>query len=205
MPHLPRRSPPSWRLAARLRISDLNLGNFDADDCYEALDYLLLQQSIIESRLVSAHIGEGSMLLYYLSSSYMEGTKCPLALYGYSRDKKRHKLQVEYGVLATKEGPPLAVKVFPGNTSDLASASEIVEDLKTSHNLNKVTIAGDRGMFSIANIDKVHIVDPDYLYVSALRSTQTRLLVEQGSIQLGLFDEVDLVVIFPTQTMPVRG
>ena len=175
--------------------SDLNLGNFDADDCYEALDHLLLQQSIIESRLVSAHIGEGSMLLYYLSSSYMEGTKCPLALYGYSRDKKRHKLQIEYGVLATKEGLPLAVKVFPGNTSDLALASEIVEDLKSTHNLNKVIIVGDRGMFSKANIDKVHKVDPDYLYISALRSTQIRLLVEQGSIQLGLFDEVDLVEI----------
>ena len=94
-------------------------------------------------------------------------------------------------VLATKEGLPLAVKVFPGNTSDLASASEIVEDLKTSHNLNKVTIAGDRGMFSIANIDKVHIVDPDYPYISALRSTQTRFLIEKGSIQLELFDELD--------------
>ena len=182
-------------LATTTLPSDLNLGDFDADDCYEALDYLLSQQSAIESRLVSAHIGEGSMLLYDLSSSYMEGSKCPLARYGYSRDKKRHKLQIEYGVLATKEGLPLAVKVFPGNTSDLASFSEIVEDLKSTHNLTKVIIVGDRGMFSTANIDKLHHLDPGYLFISALRSTQIRSLVEQGSIQLGLFDEVDLMEI----------
>lgn len=182
-------------LSSTTLVDDLDLGELDSDRLYEALDYLLGQQSAIEQKLVKSHIGEGSMLLYDLSSSYMEGSKCPLSRYGYSRDKKRGKLQIEYGVLAAKEGLPLAVKVFPGNTSDLSSFSSVVEDLKTTHNLTKIIIVGDRGMFSSANIDKLQQVDPSYLYISALRSSQIRSLVEQGAIQLGLFDELDLLEI----------
>ncbi|EQD32592.1 Transposase, IS4 family protein, partial [mine drainage metagenome] len=125
----------------------------------------------------------------------MEGTKCPLAHYGYSRDKKKNKLQIEYGVIATKEGLPLGVKVFNGNTSDLASFRSVIEDIKTTHKLDKLIVIGDRGMFSATNIDKFHQVDPDYLYISALRSQQIRSLVESDAIQLGLFDDTDLFEI----------
>ncbi len=135
------------------------------------------------------------MLLYDLSSSYMEGTKCPLSRYGYSRDKKRGKLQIEYGVVATPEGLPLAVKVFPGNTSDLASLRAVTEELKKTHNLTKIVIVSDRGMFSTTNIKHLNELDPSYLYVSALRSVQIRQLVGDGYVQLGLFDESNLFEI----------
>ena len=174
---------------------DLDLGNYDVDDFYAALDYLFDNQVAIEKRLVKKHISNGSMLLYDLSFSYMEGTKCSLSRFGYSRDKKRGKLQIEYGVLATKEGLPLAVRVFDGNTSDLASFRSVIDEIKNTHCLERVVIVGDRGMTSAANIEKLHQVDPSYLYVSALRSPQIKALVNQGSIQLGLFDSVDLVEI----------
>ena len=174
---------------------DLGIDVTGVDNYYETLDRLGANQDSIESYLIKAHLGEGSMLLYDLSSSYMEGTKCPLSHYGYSRDKKRGKLQIEYGVLATTTGLPLGVRVFPGNTSDLASFRSVVDDLKQTHGLTKVIVVGDRGMFSAAYIAHLAQLDSSYLYVSALRSTQIRSLINDGAIQLGLFDETDLFEI----------
>ena len=133
--------------------------------------------------------------MYDLSSSYMEGTKCPLSRYGYSRDKKGGKLQIEYGVVATRAGLPLAVSVFDGNTSDLTSFRSVIEQIKTTHDLKELTLVGDRGMFSTFNIERLHELDPNYLYITAIRSSQIRSLVERGAIQLGLFDDTDLVKI----------
>ncbi len=192
---------PSSKLASVNYLSsstladDLGISDCDVNDYYSALDWLLEKQTQIESSLIKSHLSTGSMLLYDLSSSYMEGTKCPLAHYGYSRDKKRNKLQIEYGVITTKEGLPLGVKVFNGNTSDLASFRSVIEDIKTTHKLEKLIVVGDRGMFSTTNIAKLHEVDPSYLYVSALRSQQIRALVESDAIQLGLFDDTDLFEI----------
>ena len=192
---------PSSKLASVNYLSnstladELGISGCDVDDYYSALDWLLDKQDQIESFLIKSHLGTGSMLLYDLSSSYMEGTKCPLSHYGYNRDKKKGKLQIEYGVIATREGLPLGVKVFDGNTSDLASFRSVVEDIKTTHKLDKLIVIGDRGMFSAANIDKLHQIDPSYLYISALRSGQIRSLVESGAIQLGLFDDTDLFEI----------
>ncbi|MGC9156510.1 MAG: IS1634 family transposase, partial [Ferrimicrobium sp.] len=174
---------------------DLGIEVTDVDRYYETLDWLGANQERIESALIRDHLGEGSMLLYDLSSSYMEGTKCPLAHYGYSRDKKRGKLQIEYGVLATTTGLPLGVRVFPGNTSDLASFRSVVDDLAQTYGLAKIIIVGDRGMFSAANISHLAELDPSYLYVSALRSTQIRSLINDGAIRLGLFDATDLFEI----------
>jgi len=171
---------------------DLAISVTGVDDYYETLDWLRRHQNAIESRLIRDHTKVGSMLLYDLSSSYMEGSKCPLSHYGYSRDKKRGKLQIEYGVVATPEGLPLAVRVFPGNTSDLASFRSVTEELKKTYNLTKIVIVGDRGMFSATNIKHLNELDPSYLYVSALRSVQIRQLVENDYIQLGLFDENNL-------------
>ena len=192
---------PSSKLASVRYLSnstladELGVSDCDVNDYYSALDWLLERQNQIESSLIKSHLATGSMLLYDLSSSYKEGTKCPLAHYGYSRDKKKNKLQIEYGVIATKEGLPLGVKVFNGNTSDLASLRSVIEDIKTTHKLDKLIVIGDRGMFSATNIDKLHQVDPDYLYISALRSQQIRSLVESDAIQLGLFDDTDLFEI----------
>ena len=174
---------------------DLGITGGDVDDYYSALDWLGSNQDAIESHLIKSHLKEGSMLLYDLSSSYMEGTKCPLSRYGYSRDKKRGKLQIEYGVVATTTGLPLAVRVFDGNTSDPASFRSVVDDLAKTHKLTKVVIVGDRGMFSSANISHLGKLDPSYLYVSALRSTQIRSLIQDGAIQLELFDDTDLAEI----------
>ena len=192
---------PSSKLAAVDYISEstladeLGVGGCDVDDYYSALDWLKDQQSSIESKLIKSHLSSGSMLLYDLSSSYMEGTKCPLSRYGYSRDKKRGKLQIEYGVVTTRAGLPLAVKVFDGNTSDLTSFRSVIEQIKTTHGLKELTLVGDRGMFSTFNIEKLHELDPNYLYITAIRSSQIRSLVETGAIQLGLFDDTDLFEI----------
>jgi transposase len=182
-------------LATTTLPGDLGINVSGVDDYYETLDWLGRHQKAIESRLIRAHTEAGAMLLYDLSSSYVEGTKCPLAKYGYSRDKKRGKLQIEYGVIATPTGLPLAVRVFPGNMSDLASFRSVTEELKSTYHLTKIVIVGDRGMFSTKNIEHLAEVDPSYLHVSALRSSEIRQLVDGGYIQLGLFDENDLFEI----------
>ncbi len=182
-------------LSSSTLADDLGISDCDVNDYYSALDWLLDKQTQIESSLIKSHLSTGSMLFYDLSSIYMEGTKCPLSHYGYSRDKKRNKLQIEYGVITTKEGLPLGVKVFNGNTSDLASFRSVIEDIKTTHKIDKLIVVGDRGMFSTTNIAKLHEVDPSYLYVSAIRSQQIRALVESDAIQLGLLDDTDLFEI----------
>src|SRR5882762_8601319 len=163
----------------------------DEDDLYAAMDWLLERQPAIERKLAARHFGEGSLALYDLSSSYFEGTHCPLGKIGYSRDGRKNKLQVNYGLMTTREGCPTAVSVYEGNTSDTQTLMPQVAKLRESFGLERVVLVGDRGMISHKAIGELKEID-GMAWITALKSGQIRGLVDAGALQLGLFDERNL-------------
>ena len=126
-----------------------------------------------------------------MSSSYFEGTHCPLGKIGYSRDGKKNKLQVNYGLMTTRQGCPISVSVYEGNTSDTKTLMPQVMKLKESFGLERVVLVGDRGMISHKAIGELKDID-GLAWITALKSGQIRGLVEAGALQLGLFDERNL-------------
>src|SRR5262249_49695800 len=138
------------------------------------------------------------MALFDLSSSWLEGRCCPLAARGYSRDGKKGKLQIEYGLLTDPEGRPVAVRVLPGNTGDPAAFTQIVTAIQEKHGLEKMVMVGDRGMITSARIQALNAAGADgaeppggaYSWITALRAPAIRkLMAEDGPLQLSLFDE----------------
>ncbi len=180
---------------ARDSLADtLELGPCDEDDLYEAMDWLLERQENIEKRLAKRHLKEGTLVMYDLTSVYVEGRECPLAQYGYSRDGKRGKRQIEFGLLCDAEGCPIAVEVFDGNTADPKTVGPQIEKLRNRFGLSKVVLVGDRGMLTEARIrDEVKPAGLDW--ISALRKPAIRSLMEAGAIQTSLFDERDLIEV----------
>ena len=180
---------------ARDSLADtLELGPCDEDDLYEAMDWLLKRQENIEKRLAKRHLKEGTLVMYDLTSVYVEGSHCPLAQYGYSRDGKRGKPQIEFGLLCDAEGCPVAVEVFEGNTADPNTVSTQIDKLRNRFGLSKVVLVGDRGMLTEARIrDEVKPAGLDW--ISALRKPAIRSLMEAGAIQTSLFDERDLIEV----------
>jgi len=179
---------------------DLGIEAASADDAYAAMDWLEARQDAIEARLARRHLAPEAnpsrMALFDLSSSWMEGRRCPLSARGYSRDGKKGKLQIEYGLLTDPEGRPVAVRVFPGNTGDPAAFTEIVSVVRDKFGLKKMVMAGDRGMITTARIDALKELDGDYGWITALRSPAIRkLMADDGPLQLSLFDEQDLAEI----------
>lgn len=172
----------------------LGLEETGEDDLYAAMDWLLQRQGAIEGRLAKRHLAEGTLVLYDLTSVYLEGRKCPLAQRGHSRDGKRGKLQVEFGLLCDGGGCPVAVEAFDGNTSDPMTLGAQIEKLKGRFGLKRVVLVGDRGMLTEARIREE--VEPAGLdWISALRAPAIRALVESGAVQMSLFDETDLVEV----------
>ena len=172
--------------------SVLELGEIDEDDLYAAMDWLLERQDRIERRLAKRHLQDGALVLYDLTSSYLEGRHCALAKHGYSRDGKRGKLQIEFGLLCNHEGCPVAVEVFDGNTADPMTVGAQIDKLRQRFGLKRVVLVGDRGMLTEARIREE--VEPAGLdWISALRSSAIRQLVASGTLQMSLFDETDLV------------
>jgi hypothetical protein len=165
-----------------------------ADDLYAAMDWLLERQPHIEKQLAKKHLRGGVLVLYDLSSSYVEGRHCPLAKRGYSRDRKRGTLQIEYGVVTDAEGRPVAVEVFAGNTSDPATVATQIKKIKQRFSLTDVVLVGDRGMLTAARIEEVKEAG-GIEWVTSLRSPQIRALMDAGAIQMSLFDERSLVAI----------
>jgi hypothetical protein len=158
-----------------------------------AMDWLLSRQERIERSLARRYLSEGGFVLYDLSSSYLEGRRCPLAALGYSRDGKRGKLQVNYGLTCSPEGRPVAVEVFDGALHDDKTLPSALERIKQRFRIERVVVCGDRGMITEANIDtlKQHGFD----WITALRAPQLRSLVNGGALQLSLFDERNLAEI----------
>ena len=163
----------------------------DADDLYAAMDWLLEHQSGIERKLAARHFNEGALALYDLSSSYFEGTHCPLGRIGYNRDRKKNKLQVNYGLLTTRAGCPIAISVYPGNTADAKTLLPVVAKLRDAFGLERLVLVGDRGMISHKAIGELKTLE-GLAWITALKSTQIRTLLESGALQLGLFDERNL-------------
>lgn len=163
----------------------------DEDDLYAAMDWLLERQGHIERKLAARHLQHGALALYDLTSSYFEGTHCPLAKIGHSRDGKKNKLQVNYGLLTTREGCPVAVSVYEGNTADATTLMPQLSKLREDFSLKQVVLVGDRGMISHKAIGELRELD-GVAWITALKSSQIRGLIEGEALQLGLFDERNL-------------
>ena len=173
---------------------DFGVADADEDDLYGAMDWLLAHQDTIQKKLAARHLKEGGLVLYDLSSSYFEGLTCPLAKLGYSRDGKKGLLQVNYGLLTDARGCPVAVSVYEGNVADSQTFLPEVERLRQSFGIERMVMVGDRGMISSKAIAELR-QSPGVDWITALKSTSIRALVEQGQLQLGLFDERNLVEI----------
>ncbi len=173
---------------------ELAVGDADEDELYAAMDWLLARQSRIEKKLAAAHLGQGSHVLYDVSSSYYEGRSCSLAQFGHNRDGKRGKPIVVYGVLTDADGRPVAAEVYPGNTGDPSTVPDQVDKLKQRFGLERVVLVGDRGMLTQPQIEvlKQH---PGIGWISALRTEKIRQLVDQEHLQLSLFDQKNLAEI----------
>ena len=171
---------------------DFGVVNADEDDLYAAMDWLLAHQDTIQAKLASRHLQDGGLVLYDLSSSYFEGTTCPLAKLGYNRDGKKGLLQVNYGLLTDARGCPVAVSVHEGNTADSRTFMPAVHKLREDFGIERLVMVGDRGMVSQKAIDEMRETD-GIGWITALKSVSIRALVEQGQLQMGLFDERNLL------------
>jgi transposase len=170
---------------------DFGVADADEDELYAAMDWLLKRQPALERKLAARHLESGGLVLYDLSSSYFEGSTCPLARLGYNRDGKRGKLQVNYGLLTDARGCPVAVSVYEGNTSDPETLMPEIDRLRDQFDLPQVVMVGDRGMISSKAIDSLR-EQPGVGWISALKSASIRSLIKQGHLQLDLFDERNL-------------
>jgi len=163
----------------------------DADELYSALDWLGERQERIEARLARRHLAEGAQVLYDVSSSYFEGRTCPLLALGYSRDGRRGMLQIIYGLLADRQGRPVAIEVFPGGLHDDKTLPAQIEKLRRRFGFTTLVLIVDRGMATKANLAAL-AADPGIGWITALKAPQLKKLVKEGSLQLSLFDEQSL-------------
>jgi transposase len=207
---------PTSKLAAARALSPataasslgevLGLGEVDEDELYTALDWLLERQPAIEATLAKRHLTHGTLVLYDVSSSYMEGRCCPLAKRGYSRDGRKGTLQIVYGLLCAPDGCPVAIEVFEGNTADPMTLASQIDKLKQRFHLDHVVLVGDRGMITQARITE-DIKSAGLDWITALRAPAIKALLESGTLQLSLFDQRDIASItapdFPNERLVV--
>ena len=173
---------------------ELNLSNINENDFYEAMDWLIERQDKIEAKLAKKHLSNGCILLYDTSSSYVEGSKCPLAKRGYNRDKKKGKLQINYGLICDIEGRPIAIEVFEGNTSDPATLSYQIEKVKHKFNISKIIFVADRGVVTQARIDE-ELSKIGWDWVSALTSKSISKLVKTKTLIPSNYEKEDFAEV----------
>ena len=173
---------------------ELGLGEVDEDELYAALDWLHERQSAVEAALAKRHLKGGTLVLYDVSSSYVEGRCCPLAKRGYNRDGKKGKAQIVYGLLCAADGCPVAIEVFGGNTGDPNTVADQVAKLKGRFALDHVVLVGDRGMITQARID-ADLRPAGLDWITALRAPALQGLVSGGYLQMSLFDERDMAAV----------
>jgi len=183
------RSWTSSTLGAELGIEDA-----DADDLYEALDWLLSSQPRIEKKLAGRHLSEGGLALYDTSNSMYEGHTCPLAQIGHDKDGRRGASIIGYGLLTDREGRPVAMEVYPGNVADPVTVTEQIIKVRARFGLEHVVLVGDRGMLTSARISSFK-ESSGLGWVTALRTGDIRKLVNSGVLQLSLFDQINLAEI----------
>ncbi len=194
---------PGSKLAAARALSpnsaasslgaELGLGAVDEEELYRALDWLAVRQKDIETALARRHLTAGTLVLYDVTSSYMEGRCCPLAQFGYNRDGKKGKLQIVYGLLCASDGCPIAIEVFEGSTGTPHLGNQVAK-LKQRFGLDHVVLVGDRGMITEARITE-DIKPAGLDWITALRAPAIRGLLEGGAFQMSLFDERDMAAI----------
>ena len=181
---------------------ELNLGNVDVHELYDAMDWLLERQNRIENKLAKKHLKGGSLVLFDVSSSDYTGRKSSLRQYGYSRDHRTDRPQIVYGLLCDTEGRPISVEVLPGNTADPNAFNSLVQRVRKRFGIKRVIFVGDRGMITSKRINE-DLRDVDGLdWISALRTEGVRALVEAGKVDRSLFDEKDLAEISAEEIFP---
>ena len=173
---------------------ELGIEHVDEDELYAAMDWLLERQGVIEQRLAKRHLSDGALVLYDLTSTYLEGRCCPLAKRGYSRDGKRGKLQIVFGLLCNREGCPIAVEVFEGHTADPRTVGTQLDKLRRRFGLERVVLVGDRGMLTEARI-REEVAPAGLDWITTLRAPAIRALVSSGAVQRSMFDDTDLAEI----------
>lgn len=173
---------------------DFGVGDASSDDVYAAMDWLVERQHGIEARLAHRHVSDGDLVLYDLSSSWMEGSCCPLAARGYSRDGKAGRAQIEYGLMTDRAGRPVCVEVFAGNTADPTAFIAAVDTVRARFGFGQVAMVGDRGMITSARIDAIRAMG-GLGWITSLRAPAVRALAGGGALQLSLFDETNLAEI----------
>lgn len=172
-------------------------GRPDVDEhCYEPLDRLLERQSAIQKKLAAKHLKNGCLVLYDITSSYLEGEyeRSKIVDFGYNRDKKKGYKQIVIGLLCNAEGCPVGVEVFKGNTNDATTVNDKVAELRTKYQLERVVFVGDRGMLTAARLDDLRDIT-GLNTISALTHHQLADLVRRDVIQPELFDEKNIVEI----------
>ena len=175
--------------------ADLGVEGASTDEVYAAMDWLLGRQDAIEAELARRHLRQGGMALFDLSSSWVEGSHCELAAFGHSRDGKHGKRQIEYGLLTARDGCPVAVRVFAGNTGDPTTFTEAVAVVREKFHLTEAVMVGDRGMITSARIKTLKEI-PGMAWITCLRAPAIRKLAEDdGPLQMSLFDTQDLAEI----------
>jgi hypothetical protein len=196
---------PAAKLATARQLSDataahslgavLGLGEVDEDELYAALDLLGATQPKIETALARRHLKDGCLVLYDLTSSYLEGRRCELARFGYSRDGRRDKAQIVFGLLCAADGCPVAVEVFEGDVGDPTTLAAQIDKLKRRFGLERVALVGDRGMITNARIDD-ELRPAGLDWITALRAPAIQALAaDDGPLQLSLFDQRDMAEI----------
>lgn len=186
---------------------ELVLGDVEVHQLYAAMDWLAVRQTRIENKLAKKHLRDGHLVLFDVSSSYYTGRKSPLIKHGYSRDHRGDRPQIVYGLLCDSEGRPIAIEVFPGNTADPPTFTQIVARARKRFGIDRIVFVGDRGMITTARINE-DLRGVDGLdWISALRSEGIRKLFEAGTIQMSLFDQQDLAEVtsehFPGERLVV--
>ena len=186
----------SSMLDARTATSTLNeelgLKCVDEEDLYAAMDQLVQHKTRIEQRLAKRHLKEGGLVLYDVTSSYVEGQKNELAAYGYNRDKKRGKQQIVIGLMTDPDGCPVSVEVFAGNTADVSTLGAQVKKLRQTFGLKQVVLVGDRGILQQKQI-REELIPVGLDWITAMKKNEIRAVVEQESVQMSLFDEQDVM------------
>jgi hypothetical protein len=172
----------------------LGVGGCDEDDLYAAMDWLAARQERIEDGLAARHLAGATLVLYDVSSAAFEGRTCPLGAIGHPKDGVRGRLQIVYGLLTSKDGIPVTIEVFKGNTGDPMTVAAQVAKVKDRFGITQVVLVGDRGMLTAARLRED--VGPAQLgWITALRAPQVKKLVRDGALQLSLFDVADLAEI----------
>ena len=202
---------PASKLSMTRRVhqstlsDELSLGEVTEAELLHAMDWLLSRQQRVEKTLARRHLSDGGFVLYDLSSSYVEGRCCPLAALGHNRDGKPGKLQVNWGLVCSAEGRPVSVQVHPGNTADSTTVPRALELIRERFGIERVILVGDRAMITDAHAKTLRELGAGF--VSALKTTQIRKLMNTGELQLSLFDETNLAEItsdeFPDERLVI--